>query len=376
MIELKIVDQNGTLLVDSRLVAERLGVEHDNFYQLTTKYKTVMEEAFGPLLFETGVRSRGTGNAPKFVYLTEDQATFLMTLSRNTPEVVQCKIDLVKAFSAAKKLIGNRRFTVEEIREFLIAPEPSPWEKRFSDEFYAGLTRLTGEERVKGKSTPFFGQLTNELVYGFLPGDISAGLKQAKRDNAGKWEKLHQYLTADGINIFQRHMGRLLEYMKIAQTLFQLREMLRRHYGNVIQGDFFSQNKADGSFDIRKKLRHHFGTDHQLSLTPERGQPQQESLRGVVEDLAKEISRLSGLPLNGQKRPKIWGALYTEFVYSHLPKPPNISKDSFLDPDLGFEGTQLRQAFSNMQKILDFAKRSQDLDDLRQMILADGQEVG
>lgn len=38
-----------------------------------------------------------------------------MTLSRNSPEVVQCKVDLVTAFSKAKDLLKQRQETVKQI---------------------------------------------------------------------------------------------------------------------------------------------------------------------------------------------------------------------------------------------------------------------
>lgn len=156
---------------------------------------------------------------------------------------------------------GKRQgFTTEEIRAFLIAPEPSAWERRFSDEFYQELGRLTGLKRTKGRSGHQFANLTTELVYGFLPGDIAEGLRQAKAANGGKWVKLHQHLTPDGIELFRRHMIRLLEFMRAVTTLFQLREMLRRFYGNVVQGEFFQQNKQDGSLSVHQQLRLHFGT--------------------------------------------------------------------------------------------------------------------
>jgi phage regulator Rha-like protein len=96
-------EYDGQLVVDSRLIAEELGIEHENFMATIYSYQVQAEEAFGFFRFQTG-KIEGRGRPQKYVLITEDQATFLMTLSRNTSEVVQCKIKLVKAFSAAKKL--------------------------------------------------------------------------------------------------------------------------------------------------------------------------------------------------------------------------------------------------------------------------------
>jgi phage regulator Rha-like protein len=98
-------DSDGVLVVDSRLIAQELGIQHENFMDTIRKYQKQAEQAFGGLRFETGVPDKPTGNPPRFVLLSEEQATFYMTLSRNTPEVIELKIKLVKAFSDAKRLL-------------------------------------------------------------------------------------------------------------------------------------------------------------------------------------------------------------------------------------------------------------------------------
>jgi Phage regulatory protein Rha (Phage_pRha) len=95
---------DNVLVVDSRLIAQELGIEHGNFIETIKKYQKQSEQAFGILRFETG-EIKGRGQPEKYCLLTEEQATFYMTLSRNTPEVVELKIKLVKAFSEAKRLL-------------------------------------------------------------------------------------------------------------------------------------------------------------------------------------------------------------------------------------------------------------------------------
>lgn len=104
---LVVFENDGELVVDSRLVAQELGIEHESFVRTIGNYETLIEQEFGILRFEIG-EIRGRGQPEKYYLLTEDQATFLMTLSRNTPEVVRCKINLVKAFSKAKELLKRR----------------------------------------------------------------------------------------------------------------------------------------------------------------------------------------------------------------------------------------------------------------------------
>lgn len=103
MTNLTVEEHNSVLVVDSRLIAESLGIAHKNLLGNIEKYKKQIESGFGIIAFET--RKSLRGKPEKFAYLNEEQATFLMTLSRNTEKVVTCKLELVKAFTKAKKLI-------------------------------------------------------------------------------------------------------------------------------------------------------------------------------------------------------------------------------------------------------------------------------
>lgn len=102
--------EDGALVVDSRIIAERLDIQHESFMKTINKYKKEAEQAFGHIRFEIGTVTNSVGavNEVNFALLNEEQATFYMTLSRNTPEVVQLKLELVQKFSLAKKLLRQR----------------------------------------------------------------------------------------------------------------------------------------------------------------------------------------------------------------------------------------------------------------------------
>jgi phage regulator Rha-like protein len=100
----------GLLVIDSRVVADQLDIDHGDWMQnAIKKYQPQAEQAFGSLRFQNGVRKREIGaTTQKFVWLTEDQALFYTTLSRNTDKVVQTKIKIVTEFSKMRKLLlGN-----------------------------------------------------------------------------------------------------------------------------------------------------------------------------------------------------------------------------------------------------------------------------
>jgi phage regulator Rha-like protein len=108
------------------LIAGELGIEHRGLRQTVEKYLNELQE-FGTITFQMSSSRMPDGRInPKperYCFLNEDQATFLMTLSRNTPQVVACKQNLVKAFSKAKELIkevnpakSDRELEIEKIR--------------------------------------------------------------------------------------------------------------------------------------------------------------------------------------------------------------------------------------------------------------------
>jgi phage regulator Rha-like protein len=101
-----VVQHGSQLVVDSRLVATELGIKHKNFLETIRKYQKDLEE-FGKVAFETAVESK-SNNPEVFCWLTEEQATFAMTLSRNSAKVIECKKKLTKGFYAAKKLLQQR----------------------------------------------------------------------------------------------------------------------------------------------------------------------------------------------------------------------------------------------------------------------------
>lgn len=106
---IQISQLNGVEVVDSRIIAEELGVQHKNLIETIRKYQEAIESDFGLLTFETQVSKQQTGfgfrdNHTEFCYLTEDQALFIGTLSRNSEIVVKFKAKLVKSFQASRKL--------------------------------------------------------------------------------------------------------------------------------------------------------------------------------------------------------------------------------------------------------------------------------
>ena len=96
--------------VDSRELAQRMGVKHKNTIELLDKHKAdFLELGHLPFQTEVGYRAQGGGKAERFALLNEDQAYLLLTYSRNTAKVRGLKVKLVQAFSAARKAAEQRK---------------------------------------------------------------------------------------------------------------------------------------------------------------------------------------------------------------------------------------------------------------------------
>ena len=107
MSNLTVTSRDSVLVVDSRLIAQDLGIKHRAVLQTLDKHIKRIEAAFGAVAFEMREFKTKQGNrsTEKIAWLTEDQSTLLMSFSRNTPQVVDCKVALVQAFSQAKQVI-------------------------------------------------------------------------------------------------------------------------------------------------------------------------------------------------------------------------------------------------------------------------------
>ncbi len=202
--------EDGKLVVDSRLIAGRLGLDHNDWFNnVVMEYQTQLEQAFGIVRFEN-VKSGKRGRPQKIALFTEDQSTFLMTLSRNTLEVVQCKIDLVKAFSRAKEVLHQRR-VADATRKIYLLDDPVRWSERgrvFQESFYSEIYRLNNWNYQPGKTNhPVrVAQITIDAIYERLqPGVWKELTKKNPKINGRRKCCCHQFLTENIGNPHLRH---------------------------------------------------------------------------------------------------------------------------------------------------------------------------
>lgn len=98
------------VFTNSKIIAEGTENQHHAIQQIISKYSSDIEE-FGVLSFEMRVLKHENykgSTREKIYYLNEEQATFVITLLRNSKVVVKFKKELVRQFYAM------RRFLIEK----------------------------------------------------------------------------------------------------------------------------------------------------------------------------------------------------------------------------------------------------------------------
>ena len=105
-------DNNGLAIVtkdvpriDTRELATNMQRPYQSLFELVKEHQSDFAE-LGVVRFQTGqLTSSKGGRKEKYALLNEDHAFLLVSYSRNTPRVRQLKVKMVKAFSAARRLL-------------------------------------------------------------------------------------------------------------------------------------------------------------------------------------------------------------------------------------------------------------------------------
>lgn len=105
--------QNGEPVTTTLQIALGLGIQHPTIFKLVRTYLPDFQE-FGLVRFKIRPRLEGQhgGGDIKYCELNEQQATFLMTLMRNSPRVIEFKKALVKSFFEARTLLQTDYFAL------------------------------------------------------------------------------------------------------------------------------------------------------------------------------------------------------------------------------------------------------------------------
>ena len=121
-----ILDLDGELRTTSAAIAVGVGLSHASTIKLVRRYQAEISR-FGPLRFEIqkgcALPQGGFAKATEYAFLNEGQATFLISLMRNTAAVVEFKIRLVEEFIRMKAALQSRHASLWRQLQAVIAQE-------------------------------------------------------------------------------------------------------------------------------------------------------------------------------------------------------------------------------------------------------------
>ena len=134
---------------DTRLLAQHLGNQHKNVFELVKNYRADFEQ-FGILRFQTE-EIEGRGQPEKFALLNEDQAYLLLTYSRNSAKVRALKVKMVKAFAEVRRAAEVRQMeylpAYHQLHDAIkVAANGSPNERFIHMNANKALNQLAGVE--------------------------------------------------------------------------------------------------------------------------------------------------------------------------------------------------------------------------------------
>lgn len=177
---------DGEPYTTSEIIAEGTGIEHRKLRDTIRKYKTELETFGVSASYQAETPSNQEGGRKVIGYiLNEQQATFLLTLLKNTPVVVAFKKELVRQFYAMRDELTRRR----ELRAI-----GKPIRRSLTD-----ALRDSGEvERMKGHA---YGTYTN-LAYKLATGKTARQLRRERA--AAKDAQAVDILTAAELEEYQR----------------------------------------------------------------------------------------------------------------------------------------------------------------------------
>lgn len=106
MSESLVLVENNKAYTTTRIIAEGCNIEHNAAMKLVKKYENDLNSLGGTSRFE--IRKFKTSGRPgEEAILDEEQTTFLITLMRNSPQVVSFKKNLTKAFFKQRRIISS-----------------------------------------------------------------------------------------------------------------------------------------------------------------------------------------------------------------------------------------------------------------------------
>ena len=169
MKEIVFVGKKDIPYTTSKIISDWTGIEHRKIKASIRKYKKQID-FFG---LSAPYQAESTGGRPEEIYLlNEEQATFLMTLLKNTDVVVEFKKELVRQFYAMREILRERQST-----EWLLTRKQGKLVRRNETDVLAELAEYATRQGSKNMRKQVY-QVYTKLVNGLV------GIEKGGRETA------------------------------------------------------------------------------------------------------------------------------------------------------------------------------------------------
>ncbi|GKT04299.1 Rha family transcriptional regulator [Furfurilactobacillus entadae] len=200
---LKITDE---LYTTADVIAEYSNNTLKAVNDLIRNYQTELK-AFGKVEFSVLKSLNPKGGRPrKQWHLNENQATFLITLLDNTPQVVAFKLELVKQFSKQRRQLQHAQMLYQQGKT---------------------VSKSLGDAiKENENSNPHDYANYNRLIYKTALGVSTVELKRSR--HVGKHESLTQYLTAKESLAVQKVKNQVITLLELKMGYGVIKSMVGR----------------------------------------------------------------------------------------------------------------------------------------------------
>ena len=185
----------------SKVIAEMTGIEHRKIKVTIRKYQSDIN-SFG---LSASYQAESTGGRPEeIIKMNEAQATFLMTLLKNTPVVVAFKKELVRQFYAMRQELLKRQTGRAELK---------PIRRE--------LTDVIKEQEPEDK---WAYKKYTDLAYKSSIGKNAAQLRRER--DAPKKAKAVDYLTSDEIAAVAKRQNQIAVLLEMGMDYTQIKSVV------------------------------------------------------------------------------------------------------------------------------------------------------
>lgn len=132
----------------SEIIASSTDTQHKNVLELVGTYKPQIEQ-FGRVAFETRTfETNGGRQKREIAILNEQQATFLLTLMRNSEVVVRFKVELVKEFYRMRSLASTTLVPQTLSEALRLAADLADEKEKMAEQLSIAAPKVAALERI------------------------------------------------------------------------------------------------------------------------------------------------------------------------------------------------------------------------------------